>query len=670
MPDPIDEGREALNGAAPTKDLWADATTRAADAAGVPLAPISPAHRRGTWLAVAAAIALIAGTVSVLSLNDDDTSVDTVPASGAGPCAVDLPVDLEKGPSPALLSIADPDRGTTVHGKWTDGEDFEVTVPAATAITAIDEASTVQLERGAALLTYVAADAGGFDAQVRYDPKDAPTCTSFSVAVAEDDTWGQFGGLTNEARAAIDIANQLSITTAIPVESATSTSIFESEGCSFGVSGEPIVFTDGPADPPLFALAGQPEGQTIAHAAVGSQVAEIHVPGLVLDDLVGEQVEEIELSRGTAHLWFGTDFVQVRWFTGSQEPCDSFTVTVAGGTEDGNRHAAVDLADRLLLPDEIDVNEPPVNVDVASRLEGSDWSLYRSTLDGNPTDSVDRLRFTFLDGEANWTDGCNSFSAPYTATGAATFRMGDVVSTKLPCPTNAVSQAIQAVMGADEIEADVGVGLGTAYLGLIAGDDELLLGDPLLEETAGVPPGSDGFVWPIILANDDVYDGPFDLSTGQSTALAYAASALGWRDARIKEGEPSEDGRNGDVFSVTSAELGGWVSVWVDGAPGPVERVVYRVDVPGRELVAATDISISGTTARIVPGPGPAGTVATTVKLVFDGEVIGEGAPGEVIVLTKTPAVPGAVSAYFYNTAGRALSAWARPLPAGDFIGN
>ena len=54
---------------------------------------------------------------------------------------------------------------------------------------------------------------------------------------------------------------------------------------------------------------------------------------------------------------------------------------------------------------------------------------------------------------------------------------------------------------------------------------------------------------------------------------------------------------------------------------------------------------------------------------VFDGEVIGEGGPGDAIVLAETPVVPGAVTAYFINADGRALSAWARPLPAGDFIG-
>ena len=119
MPDPIDDGREALNGAGPTKDLWADATTRAADAAGVPLAPLEHPRRRGTWLAVAAAVALVAGTVSVL--NDDDTSVDTTPA-GLGSVACEITVVPEgaaAGPSPDIPArgpAVDPEAGVTVHG--------------------------------------------------------------------------------------------------------------------------------------------------------------------------------------------------------------------------------------------------------------------------------------------------------------------------------------------------------------------------------------------------------------------------------------------------------------------------------------------------------------------------------------------------------------------------
>lgn len=159
------------------------------------------------------------------------------------------------------------------------------------------------------------------------------------------------------------------------------TSIVGAEGCFYGVSGDPIVLVDGPADPPLFDPAGQPAGQTISHADLGSQVAEVQVPGLVVRDLVGERVEEVELTRGTALVWFGADFVQVRWFTGSQEPCESFTVTVAGGTEDGNRHAAVDLAERILLPAEIGVEEPPRG----SSTTSTTWPPSTTSTDGVTT---------------------------------------------------------------------------------------------------------------------------------------------------------------------------------------------------------------------------------------------------------------------------------------------
>ena len=195
----------------------------------------------------------------------------------------------------------------------------------------------------------------------------------------------------------------------------------------------------------MFALAGQPEGQTIAHATLGSQVVETHVPGLVVDDLLGDRVEDIELKRGTAQLWFGSDFVQVRWFTGSQEPCDSFTVTVAGGTEDGNRHAAVDLADRLLLPHEIGVDEPPITDGVLTSLEGA-WQLERSTGDLGTIDGHD-LQFTFSDGTATWTDGCNTFEGVYRPMDDTRVHLGEVLGTKRACPLNPTTHDIQQVMG-------------------------------------------------------------------------------------------------------------------------------------------------------------------------------------------------------------------------------
>src|SRR5204862_463824 len=78
-----------------------------------------------------------------------------------------------------------------------------------------------------------------------------------------------------------------------------------------------------------------------------AQTYAVQVPGQVVIDLVGDRVEDVQLQRGTAQLWFqagDTHPVQVRWFPGSQEACDSFTLTVGGGTEDENRHAALEGA--------------------------------------------------------------------------------------------------------------------------------------------------------------------------------------------------------------------------------------------------------------------------------------------------------------------------------------
>lgn len=121
--------------------------------------------------------------------------------------------------------------------------------------------------------------------------------------------------------------------------------------CGYGLSGDPIVILPGPADPPL--LPGDRSVERVQHVELGGLAAEIHVPGFVVIDLVGERVEDVQLDRGTAQAWITEAFVQVRWSTGSQERCESFTVTVGGGSVDENRAAAIDLADRVLLPSDL-----------------------------------------------------------------------------------------------------------------------------------------------------------------------------------------------------------------------------------------------------------------------------------------------------------------------------
>jgi len=123
--------------------------------------------------------------------------------------------------------------------------------------------------------------------------------------------------------------------------------------CGYGLAGEPIVLLPGPADPPLIDVGGQPAQQIVSHLDLGDLTAEIHVPGVVVIDLVGERVETVDLQRGPAMAWLTDEFVQIRWFTGSQEACESFTVTVAGGLAHENLAAAAEIADRMLLESDL-----------------------------------------------------------------------------------------------------------------------------------------------------------------------------------------------------------------------------------------------------------------------------------------------------------------------------
>ena len=223
--------------------------------------------------------------------------------------------------------------------------------------------------------------------------------------------------------------------------------IGEAPGCDLGLSIEPgtvvaggeLVLRSGPAQPPLFGSSHQYPEQTVAHADLGGQVAELYVPGIVVIDLVGERVEQVDLARGTADVWFGPEFVQVRWFTGGQEPCESFTVTVAGGTEAANRELAVLLADHMVLGSDLD----------GPSLRQTEWQLVRSTIGGVATEGQGSA-FTFRQNEVSWTDGCNEFAATFDQSWPSVLDLlGEIESTTLPCPTDPTTEAIAAVMRSD-----------------------------------------------------------------------------------------------------------------------------------------------------------------------------------------------------------------------------
>ena len=109
----------------------------------------------------------------------------------------------------------------------------------------------------------------------------------------------------------------------------------------------------------------------------GGLRAAIHVPGVMVTDLVGEDVELIEIDLGQAALWrrqagdAGVDqeFSQVRYFRGGQEPCGSFTVTATGGTSAQRDQLAIEVANQL-------------------RPSGADETAATTTVAGEPGDEA------------------------------------------------------------------------------------------------------------------------------------------------------------------------------------------------------------------------------------------------------------------------------------------
>lgn len=647
MPDPSDFDFDATRRAldeVPAPDLWAEAERRADGGALVPLVADTERVRRPVrWLAAAAVAALVAGTVGVLASDDDEGKVDAGPGTGDGPatCTISGLEDTEPGPSPELTMVADPEVGITVHSTLdTTQLPFEVSTPAVTELTppgvgnGID-AESVGLDRGPAVL-FVAA----LVTQIQYDPEGDDPCTSFSVTVLGN----------NSKELAVDIANQVVLTAR-----RGEPTIVGSDPCSFAFSDDSsALFTAGPADPPLFDQSVQPHEQTIVHATLGSdQVAEIHIPGLFVIDLVGERVEQVELKRGTADVWFGPDFVQVRWFTGSQALCDSFTVTVAGGTEDGNRHAAVDLADRILLASEL----------AGMNLRDTEWQLERSTVADVPTEGGGST-FTFGDDDVQWTDGCNEFSATFSPMYPNVLDVRDIERTQADCPPNPTSEAIGSVMGSGRISITY-----DGDLLVLTADDVVLTLRPV--EGSGesdFDPDAGFAIWPVTEAVA-VPKGSVGAMTSGAAVLAFANEVLGWEDAVVVEdqSEPSEDGReDGAVHQITSSSTGGTVTVWAAPARPGGPYVVYHVDTPGREADPDSTASVEVLDGIAQGGARPelAGTTRTRVRFTYGDDVI-EGAPQEEMPV-PSDARPGAILVIWEGADG-VIGAWGTVLPRGNF---
>ena len=274
--------------------------------------------------------------------------------------------------------------------------------------------------------------------------------------------------------------------------------VVSGHGCPFGIAGDPIEMERGPVDPGAPRFDAEP-GQNIAHTVIGAQVAEVRMPGFSLREPDMWRMEEIELPRGPAMLWLdgpasggaGRPFVQVRWSAGPDVPCGSFTVTVDGGTEEANRELAVDLAERILLPDELgDPDLPGAEGGPVAGLEltGTEWEVVGTTSGSGPAGAV----VAFGDTTVTWEEGCATVRADYhldRPQGILT--LTNYVSTDPGCTPPTVFEPrgngwseIRAVMEIERIEAAYvldfpggadGEGQSLLRLGDPMGDDNIVL---------------------------------------------------------------------------------------------------------------------------------------------------------------------------------------------------
>src|SRR5688572_5243204 len=166
--DRFDDAKRALDDV-PARDVWAEAARRAADGTVIPLAPVparAPRHRV-RWLAAAAALVLLAGTVAVLA-QDGEGPVDTGPGgSGSGPdaeaeintyqaaggCKVRITGATLPDPTTTAFVAEDGSAGTMVTGRLNRVQQYALHTPGAVVTDLVGErVEEVQLKRGPAQL--------------------------------------------------------------------------------------------------------------------------------------------------------------------------------------------------------------------------------------------------------------------------------------------------------------------------------------------------------------------------------------------------------------------------------------------------------------------------------------------------------------------------------------
>jgi hypothetical protein len=469
MSDRFDDAKRALEGV-PAPDVWGEAERRAADGTVVPLAAVSrPPRRTGRWLAAAAVLALLVGTVAVLA-DDGDPTVDAGDAT---------PGSDDPAPDPSTDDV------------------------------------TIYQADGACKL--------GMVGKALPEP----------AAVSPAETYSEAG------------------------------------------DGEPVV------------------GTLVEGRLNEVQTYAVQVPGQVVTDLIGERVEEVQIERGTATLWFQSEgAVQLRWFTGSQEPCESFTVTVDGGSDDEDRHAAVDLGERVLIGNELPTEHPTPG---GNPLRFTEWQLERSTVGGVPTEGSGSL-FTFTDADVFWTDGCNDKGAAYRYDDGVLV-VDEVTTTDVFCDPNPTSDAINSVMS----QGQVAVTLEGGELRLRSGTVEVVLIPKVVDSATTLPPST-------------------------TTTVDVRALVGLWEIVELSGGTAVPAGEVLAEFSDTAI-------TWTDGCTGHGGDATYHPD----GSFTLSNVAEDGVECPADPGRDLINSVftASVVEAQVQGDSAQLSAGGDVIVLQR-----------------------------------
>ncbi len=365
---PAHDPTRALDGVQPP-DQWDDITARAAGAGPSDLTPVATSSltRRPFLFAAAAVLAVLAIATGLVLTQRDDGSDQVVAgpsslngsddpseafgrrwvltqlqrngetldlhAAGRSPTLVlDLTVDGEAsfrrcsgGPAPLRLEgdrlvVGDEQRSTTMPCVGTEGE----------AVMAVDDAMS------ALLADRPIVELSGDRLLLRSDTAEAHFREAMGQPIHTD---GDGDGTDAEPEGEVVVVPSGDSTCAIGLDS----SVYPELSWSLG---------PGPADPPVLESEWGVTRQGVWNLGRDGQRVEVHVPGLIVRDLVGARTEEVLLAENwSAIAWFTNGWVQIRNFAGGTDgsPCSTFTVTVTGSTEDENRDTALGIASSIVV---------------------------------------------------------------------------------------------------------------------------------------------------------------------------------------------------------------------------------------------------------------------------------------------------------------------------------